>query len=45
MDEDWMAEWVAFGFREMEAYLRRQAAFDAYCRRRRLVRHPLSSER
>jgi len=30
MDESWLAEWVAFGFREMEAYLRRQAAFDAY---------------
>jgi len=44
MDESWMAEWVAFGFREMEAYLRRQAAFDTYYRRR-IVRLPLSSER
>jgi hypothetical protein len=45
MDESWLAEWVAFGFREMEAYLRRQAAFDAYYRRRGLVRPPLSGER
>ena len=37
MDESWLAEWVAFGFREMEAYLRRQAAFEAYCRRRYVV--------
>ena len=29
MDENWLAEWVAFGFRELEVYLRRQAAFDA----------------
>jgi len=34
MDENWLAEWVAFGFRELDAYLRRQAAFDAYYRRR-----------
>lgn len=45
MDESWLAEWVAFGFREMEAYLRRQAAFDAYYRRRGLVRPPLRGER
>jgi len=30
MDEVWLAEWVAFGLRELEAYLRRQAAFDEY---------------
>jgi hypothetical protein len=34
MDENWLAEWVAFGLRELDAYLRRQAAFDAYYRRR-----------
>jgi hypothetical protein len=45
MDESWLAEWVAFGFREMEAYLRRQAAFDAYYRRRHLAHEPLNGER
>jgi hypothetical protein len=39
MDENWLAEWIAFGFRELEAYLRRQAAFDAYYRRRRPAQH------
>ena len=34
MDEAWVQEWIDFGFRELEAYLRRQAAFDAYYRRR-----------
>ena len=38
MDEIWLADWVAFGFREMEAYLRRQAAFETYYRRRHFLR-------
>jgi hypothetical protein len=33
-DEVWIAEWIEFGLREMAAYLRRQAAFEDYCRRR-----------
>ena len=34
VDERWMAEWVDFGFVEIERYLRRQAQFDAYLRGR-----------
>jgi hypothetical protein len=30
-----MGEWVAFGLAGIERYLRRQAQFDAYLRRRR----------
>jgi hypothetical protein len=36
IDEKWLWEWVAFGFREMRAYLQKQAAFDEY-----LIRHDL----
>jgi hypothetical protein len=36
MDENWITEWVEFGLREMSVYLRRQAAFEAYYRRRQL---------
>jgi hypothetical protein len=35
VDEQWMGEWVAFGLADLERYLRRQAQFDAYLRRRR----------
>ena len=34
VDERWMAEWLQFGYLEMERYLKRQAQFDAYLRRR-----------
>jgi hypothetical protein len=30
IDEDWITEWVAYGFREMRAYLQKWAAFDQY---------------
>ena len=43
MDESWLSDWVAFGLRELEAYLRRQAAFDAYYRSR-LAREPLAND-
>jgi len=34
ISEDWIDEWVRFGFSEMAAYLGRQAAFEDYYRRR-----------
>ena len=34
IDEDWIDEWVRFGFAEMTAYLHRQAAFEDYYQRR-----------
>ncbi|HET6849893.1 MAG TPA: hypothetical protein VFH74_13585 [Gaiellales bacterium] len=34
VDERWIAEWVDFGFLEIETYLRRQAQFAAYLRLR-----------
>jgi hypothetical protein len=34
LDETWIAEWIEFGLSEMTAYLRRNAAFDDYYRRR-----------
>jgi hypothetical protein len=38
IDERWVAEWVAFGFSEMETYLRKHAQFTLYCERRSVVR-------
>lgn len=33
IDEQWLKEWIAFGFREMRAYLQKQAAFTRWCQR------------
>jgi hypothetical protein len=30
LDEDWLRDWVAYGFAEMESYLQRHAQFAAY---------------
>jgi hypothetical protein len=35
VDERWLADWVEFGFVEIDHYLRRQAEFEAYLRLRR----------
>lgn len=34
IDDVWVSEWVEFGLTELSAYLRRYAAFEAYCQRR-----------
>ncbi len=34
LDRAWFANWVAAGIRDLERYLGKHAAFDAYCRRR-----------
>lgn len=34
IDPVWLAEWVAYGFRELDAYLTKHATFAAYCQRR-----------
>lgn len=35
VDERWIADWIAFGLQELDAYLAHHAAFAAY-----LARHP-----
>jgi hypothetical protein len=37
VDETWVSEWVEFGLSELSAYLRRHAAFEAYCQQRQLA--------
>jgi hypothetical protein len=34
IDEQWIAEWVTFGLRELERYLCNQRSFDEYYTRR-----------
>jgi hypothetical protein len=33
LDRAWFAGWVAAGLRDLDRYLAKHAAFDAYCRR------------
>lgn len=32
IDERWMRDWLESGFKELDSYLRKHAAFDNYCR-------------
>jgi hypothetical protein len=34
MQERWVEEWVAYGFRQMAEYLAKQAEFARYCEQR-----------
>jgi len=31
IDERWLGEWFEFGMAELAGYLRKHAAFEAYC--------------
>lgn len=33
IDERWLREWIAFGFRELRVYLTKHALFDEYLTR------------
>ena len=39
IDEGWLRSWMDYGFVEMDAYMARSAAFEAYC-----VAHPRPKE-
>lgn len=39
IDERWMAEWLAYGYRELRAYLAHHAAFDEYLDRTNRKEH------
>jgi hypothetical protein len=31
VDAAWLAEWIAYGFKELEVFLAHHAAFDQWC--------------
>lgn len=40
LDECWLAEWFAYGFREIDARLTKEAAFDAWLVSHHRSEHP-----